>query len=351
MSIEVEQVAERRVPTWVLGVVSAAAAVGVTLVFVALGSGTSEPDATESGGIVERRLSDQVPGLSGTLHAVLSINRTATYLRWPADAASPELHSIASTAARFNADVSQIGLITFFNDEAGDLRVGMPPAMRGITPDVTAFAWHDDAPDRIAVTRTLEGGSLWVAELLPETYAVLRIGAVERGSEVVAYGEWGFALHSAPDADGNQETIVLTPDGDEVSRLPGLVVHRSGGPDGGVLVAEPDGDGRAATSTGAGAVLVRVETAGGLLAVAISDDGSSYAELADGAEPGRDELLIVTPEGSRTLDGADPRDWDPSGRFLATIASGQIIVVDATNGRAHTVGLPAARIGDVRLTG
>ena len=334
-----------------------AATLAAGLIFVGLGEDTSDaPSATTVASVLSVALDEQVPQFTGTLHATLNFNRRPTYLRWESAADSPDLISLDTPGMRLNSDLTQVAAINFIGDVAGDLRVGPPGETVAITPDVTAFAWHDTDPMQIAVTRTLMDTSLWLAQLDPDSgYRVVSVARVPPGSQVVALGDWGYALHSAGDADGNRMTIVTSRSGQEVGRVRGEVVFVLPGPMGGVMVADPLGDDVTTIWAADKPSAASINAERRLLKVLWSDDLGSYAELSDGPEPDVDVLFVsvTTPLEtiSYTLDGAVPYDWDPTGRFLAAVLNARIVILDTVDGVFHEVGIPASLISDVRLSG
>ena len=354
MNIEVERVDGRSIPPrWTIALVTVAAALAAGLIFVGLGGETSDaPSPTTLASISQVALEDQVPEFTGTLHATLNFNRHPTYLRWEASAEAPELISLDAPGMRFNVDLSQVAAIDFI----GNVHIGPPGETEVITPDVTSFAWHDTDPLLIALTRTLDSTSLWFAQIDPDIgYVVVSVASVPPGSEVVAFGEWGYAFHSRPDSDGNRTTLLVDASGEEIERVRGVVTFVLPGPEGGVLVADPLGTEVTATWGAEKPVVGSVNAADGLLRVLWSDDLASYAELSDGDQPNVDVLFVnvTTPTASTsyTLEGAVPYDWDPSGRFLAGVLNAQIVILDTADGMFYDVGIPASLISDVRLSG
>ena len=355
MNIEVEQAERRSIPRlWAIAAVAMAVVGAVAVVNIGRGTQAPEPSAVTLASINPETLSDQAPGFTGTLYATVLLNRNETFVRWSSDAASPELIELDTLRMRLNADQSQVAAIDFVSPVAGFLRVGPPGTEQAITTDVTAFAWHDSDPGQIAATRTLGDTSLWLGMVDPtERRLVSSAGDVPRGSVIVAFGEWGYALHSTPDNDGNLTTIVLDADGIELHRFRGQVAGSLPGPDGGVIVADPLGSELNITWSAANPSGDSVSTARGLLSVLWSDDLGSYAELSDSDTPNVDVLFVTHQTASGTVayefDHIAPIDWDPTGRFLAGIRRAKVVIVDVNDGSVSEIGIPATQVSDIRL--
>ena len=354
MNIEVERTQQSSPPRrWMTGIIVGAVVLAVGLIlFVASNQTSNAAPTTTLASIAAIPLDAQAPGFVGTLHAALNINRQPTYLRWEAAASEPDRIALDTSRMRFNQDLTQVAAIAFTNPKSGDLRVGTPGDVQSITPDVTGFAWHDSDPSLIAFTRTFDNTSLWISQLAPEFgYRNESVVSVPPGSVLVAYGAWGYAFHSSPDADGNRTTLVLDSSAIEQSQLRGEVVSTIPGEDGGVLVAAQFESTYSTSWSTAVPARDMVSTDLVLLKVVWSDDYTTYAALADGDEPGIDILEIGSPTRRLRLDGAVPFDFDPSGRFLvATVGSG-VVIIDTTDGTFNEIGIPASRIGDLRLSG
>ena len=320
VSIEVEQTDRNSAPRrWITAVVAIGVLGAVGLISVG-GTNTSGVPVTTLAPFDEQRLSDQIPGFDGTLHVTLSLNGIPTYARWAADAVNPELVELDTRGMTFNVDLSQVATISFIGGDVGDLRVGQPGSTRAVTPDVTSFVWHDTDPELVAMTRTFDDTSLWLGQIDPVFgYQLSSFMSLDPGSEVVEYGAWGFALHTAPNSDGNLVTVILDHRGAELFRIDGVVVGSLPGPGGGVMIADPLG-GDVETTWGPALpttdIVVGEE---GLLEVMWSQDLMSYAQFSDGDKPGIDILYIRKGSSILVFEGYEPISWDSSGRFLATI--------------------------------
>ena len=352
MNVEVEQTEPSSTPRrWTTAVVGVAVIAAVGLISQGVSTNSTNVPVSTLAQFEEQRLDEQIPDFTGTLHVTLSLNRVPTYAQWAADAVIPELFELDTQGMTLNVDLSQVATIDLLGRDVGDLRVGQPGSTRAVTPDVTSFVWHDARPESIALTRTLFDTSLWVAEVDPVFgFRISSQADLDRGSEVVAYGEWGFALHTAPDADGNLTTIILNQDFEETARINGEVVGSVPGLRGGVMIADPLGSDVATTWAEDVLVVDSVLGLEGLLRALWSEDLLSYAELTDGDQPGIDILYVRRGDSTYTFEGYEPIVWDSSGRLLATIRQQQIVIIDVTDGQRYDLGIPRAIVSDIRFS-
>jgi hypothetical protein len=352
-NIDIEGTDERRGPSrW--GVLGVLGLVGVAIGLVSLTQGTPAPPPVEDTVLFKNiPLTEQIPEFAGTLHVLIRINRINTYLKWPAPERAAEFELLEHARMKMNLDQSLLAAIAFVSGDGGDIRIGSPGADRAISPETTAFAWHDSQPSLIAFTRTLDNTSLWRGDINgDESYLLSSVGSIEPGAQVTAYGDWGYALLLPPDSDGNRTTQVLDPDGELIASFDGEVVGSLPGPDGGVIVADPISSAIAVSWSNSGPSVERVIDDHSIFQSLWSLDQESYAQVSDGDEPNT-TLLFVQYRGGDvfTFQNYVPYAWDVSGRFLAVVRAQQIIVIDATTGDEHEIAITPGLVSDIAFSG
>lgn len=334
---------------WLVGLFVLLAVGAVVLIALNIAASDSPNPQTGADTVLFKNipLVDQVPGIEGTMHVVVRINRIDAYLNWPVEDRAAEFELLDTRRMVLNADQSQVAAIDF--DRGGtNVRIGPPGEETAIAGDVTAMAWHDEDPHLIALTRTLNDTSLWVTEVDPEAlYALVRIASVEAESEIAAFGAWGFALHGAPNNDGERQTLLFDADGQEIDRLDGLVAGSIPGENGGVLVADRV-TGEAVATWTEGPALDTLISDQPILSALWSDDFEAYAQVSDGEEPNIDLLFVRHGDGDiYAFENYQPFAWDTSGRFLATVRTQQIIVIDAMTGDQYELQITPGIVSDI----
>ena len=213
------------------------------------------------------------------------------------------------------------------------LTIGRVTNLSTLASNVISHAWHDSRPGHIAYTTA--DGSLWTAfsDLQPRSLNEV----FDPGTEVVAWGDWGFAISSL-----GEGTILLTPEGEIRTNRPGDVLTSR--PDGWLVIAE---DEVKMVSAGGGVrgLPASAQVPGSILSAAFAPSGDL---LAIG---GSDRVMIVPVEGEGVASrfdagGANKLRWASDGRFVIAVGERGITVLDVERGGSRFL-LAQHRITDV----
>lgn len=178
------------------------------------------PRTSESG----ERLDEMIPGLDGTLVAVVGPAPSLELVEWPTTSASPHREALpigASPKLAFESAVTP--LLAFVapspTEAVSTLYVGTTRSYFAAAAGVTWFAWHNTRSGRLAWIgddRVIHVASVASPTGVEETATV---GPLELDAELVAWDSSGFLVFSRDDTTGQRILRRLDPSGQEVARI------------------------------------------------------------------------------------------------------------------------------------
>ena len=299
---------------------------------------------------VPQTLAERLPGLGGSVHAITENgNGTASsYVIWAPEDAFPTTVPLAVPAGRFNIDASQIATLSeqqLRSVPGSELWVGPPDAVVVATDRAVTYAWHDESPDKIAVTRSLEGSNeLWLGEFNTSDgdFGFERAGIIPDSAELTGYGEWGASLSISTSG----AVLVVDQYASLIRQYSGNPVGHQPGERGGVVLATDGGASIAYRSTTiqlplpAGGTLRGLDWIAGSARAAVSvvDDGVAMVRVVE-----RDQLL-----SEARLD-AERLKWSPDNRYVVvTTAGGQLVMFDTAASTTTELPIPG-RVRDAAV--
>ena len=293
---------------------------------------------------------ERVPGLTGTVHAILATETGGRYVAWDTASATPDVTSLPVRAGRFNAHADQIASFDRPDDVPhGNLWIGPPDHLSIAVSSVTGFAWHDEDPAKIAVTRLVDGAAeLWMGRLAGDDWSFVRLATLPDGSRAQAMGDWGVAVRRA--GSRGAEVLVLDAYGSLLRQYRGTAVGQLPGPDGGLIV-DPGEGAEPVLATLSGETEVIIPAGGVPLFMGWPTDGGNIAALVD--DNGATVLRVFA---DRTIVNEFPLSarqvrWSPEGRFIvASTTTGGVTVVDTAQPSVTDLEIGGSA-SDVMLTG
>lgn len=289
-------------------------------------------------------LRDRIPGLTGTVHAIVEAPTGSRYVQWPAARLAPISTDLKVPAGRLNVDASHIAAMEPVGDgDRSNLWIGPPTDLSLAIPDVTGFAWHDSNPSRIAATRHLAGlHQLWRGDLTDQGYVFRSVATLPDSGVVDAFGDWGIAVRVADDRGDGPETLVLDQSGSLIRQYTGTTVGQRAGPEGGIVISRGDGgdavvgylDGEASLELPDGGNLLRLDWQldGERIAISVQDGGVRLLRII-----ASDEIL------AESRIAADDLRWSPDGRFIViTTTTGNLTIFDTAVSTMTQVPVPGS---------
>jgi len=343
--VDRHQSTSRPPPPWVWIVVGLVIGIGFGVVFSTPSTSEPEPEASDvtvteldpvEGFDDGLGISEAIPDFGDALVAVTRTeSQNLRHLLWPI-AGEPVIRPIPVGAfgeASFDVSGTWLAVSTRIPDTDGNiLSVGKPASLAPRASEVTSFAWHDRTSGNLAYTQVIDGEwVLYVSQMSFEPQPVM--SRSESGGEVVAWGDWGFAIQEDPTLSTQGEFItLLTPNGDVKTSSPGRVLDSNG--DG--WIAIHDGD-------------LKLLSAGGGLRSLDFDSGSIGGVLGAAMSPDRAQIAVVGGSGLKVsaIDGALPTveiqftvpltkvEWSSDSRFVILPFLRGVIVVDTANGLTY----------------
>lgn len=188
-----------------------------------------------------------IPGYPDGMNVLVSPGegRALEVLTWPLQG-EPFYRSVPlgdidlAGTAQFDAS-GQFLAATTSTPDGLTLMSGRPNTFGVVASRVTGFAWHDSDPADLGWS-TFEDGELqiWVSDDAGRGNLVLRV--VGAGTQLVAFGDWGFAVTEVSgmfDGALTFQTLLLDISGETMSTLDGQVMSSH---DSGLLVVEHRGE-------------------------------------------------------------------------------------------------------------
>lgn len=275
-------------------------------------------------------LRDRIPGLTGTVHAIVEAPTGSRYVQWPAARLAPISTDLTVPAGRLNVNATHIASMEPIGDgNRSNLWIGPPSDLSLAVPDVTGFAWHDSNPSRIAATRHLGGlHQLWAGDLTEQGYIFRSIATVPDRAVVEAFGDWGVAVHVQDQLEGQLEVLVMDQFGDGLRRYNGTAIGHRAGATGGIVISRGEGSdpvvgyptGDASLDLPSSGNLLRLDwpLEGNRIALSVQDGGVRLVRIV-----AQDEVVAE----SRVA--ADALRWSPDGRFIViTTTTGNLTIFD-----------------------
>ena len=282
-------------------------------------------------------LEDRIPGLTGTVHAIVAGSTGSKYVRWPAGQLAPVTTDLDVPAGRFNVDATSIAALEPIGDGTrANLWIGQPDDMSLAIPDVTGFAWHDSEPAFIAATRELGGiHQVWVGNATTQGYIFRSLATLPDGGVVDALGDWGIAVNL--DNGRNHDILVFDPFGNLMRQYTGTTLGQRAGASGGIVIDRGDGtDPVVAYPAGesdldlpaAGKVLqIGWAASGDRVAVSVRDGGIRLVRIID-----NDQIMAESRIAVNAL------HWSPDGRFIVmATTTGDLSIFDTSVSTLTTV--------------
>ncbi len=276
-------------------------------------------------------IADVIPGFADALVAVAEgESQSLSHLLWPT--AQPQVMRPLPVGGSgpVTFDVSGVFLASgarLPDAEGMVLSMGRPSGMKPFASNVTSFSWHDDKSSKLAYTRLVDGDvQLFVVGQNRQT--VLVATGLGLGSEVAAWGDWGWAVSN----QGGTVTL-LAPNG-----LPGAVhewVVLDSSPVG--LIVLEDGALKLVAHDGAEKIVAfSLDSIGGAGSAKLSPD-STHVVVAGGAGF---KVLNVDGDGETIhvpiTPGPAQLAWSSDSRFVVFPWLRGIIVIDTVDvGRTY----------------
>jgi len=319
-------------PSWLLGAVGFALGLGLGVLVVSPGAGTTEdtpvpttvaaaesPETTLEDPADELGVAGAVPGFPD---AIVAIARTSSssldHVLWPLEG-DPRVRSMAG-GDDVVLDAGSVFIAMSDGVPGIDgtlLSMGRFNSIQPVAAGVVSYAWHDSEGARLAYTQ-LEGDATRLftvrADLNPTPVAELPTAT----AEVVGWGDWGWAIQQTPD-----EIVLLTPDGDFKDSETGVAfaTHESG------WVFAVEGDEAKLVSAGGGVRKIQTPfSVGTVRGATFSPDGSKIAVIG---ATGVAMLVIETQEVTELMGFATPSvSWSSDSRFVLAVAPLGLAIID-----------------------
>ena len=305
------------------------------------GSGTT---TTTSPATTLVGVGDEIPGFPDGLSALVSPGdgRALEILTWP-HSGEPVYRSIPlgdfalASPPRFDSSGSFLAAVTSTAEGGLLLHAGRPNSFGVVADDVVTFAWHDsDAADLAWTKQVGDEVEVWVSDDRNQPFRVT--SGIGIGTELKAWGDWGFALGVATVADDQSTSItttILSPVGELMAQVEGSVVasHQTG--------------------------LLLVQGADGMVRLELVTDGPVFAvrdlalpDFVTGGEfdPSGEQVAVVGFSGLSIVDlssgevtnhavrpGSNSVTWSSDGRFVLANGFRGVIVVDTETSSFSTI--------------
>ena len=331
---------QRRVTSpWVWLVTGIAIGLGFGLIVVTPSTPEeAQPQAVTAPPIAPIESADEPPGIGGVIpgfvDALVAVaegeNQSLSHLLWPVEQPQVEKPLPGGGSGPVSFDVVGIFLasaVSVPDAEGMVLSMGRPSGMQPLASNVTSFSWHDNDSAKLSYTQVVDGDvRLFVVG--QNRQPVLVSAGLGEGSEVVAWGDWGWAIRNqketvtlfAPSGlpDSVHEWIVLD------SNSFGLIVLE----DGALKLVAHDGEETV--------VATSLESIGGAGAAKLSPDNTRLA-VAGGAGI---KVLAVDGDGETIqillTPGPSQLAWSSDSRFVVFPWLRGIIIIDTVDaGRTY----------------
>jgi hypothetical protein len=170
------------------------------------------------------RLDEMIPGLEGTLVAVVGPASSLELVEWPTTSVSPRRRALptgASPELAFEAGITP--LLAFLapspTQEGATLYVGTTRSYFPVAEGVSWFAWHNTRSGQLAWSG--EDRKIHIASVVSSTGVeeTATVGPLEPFAELVAWDSSGFLVFSRDDTTGERVLRRLDLSGQEVARI------------------------------------------------------------------------------------------------------------------------------------
>lgn len=317
-------------PSWIQGAVGFALGLGLGVLVVSPGGdlpedapvpttvAVAEPTVTSTLPIErEPGLAEVVDGFPDALVAIARTTSTSLdHVLWPhrgevrVRSMTGGEHIVLDVGSQFIAFSDRVPGLS-----GSLLSMGRFNSIQPVASHVTSYTWHDSEPARLAYTQDAGQGALLFtvkADLNP-----VLVGEIEDGSEVAAWGDWGWAIQQSG------TILLLSPDGAFKDTEVGTAYASHG--TGWVFAME--GDEAKLVSAGGGVRRIQAPLGvGAIRRAAFSPDGTRVAVV------GATGVVVVDVEtqeiGQLTEFTSTSVAWSTDSRFVAIAAPSGLLVVD-----------------------
>lgn len=226
--------------------------------------------------------------------------------------------------AEFDASGKQIALaVPVAREQSVGLLAGRPEEPVPVATGVTSYVWHVETPRSLAYV--VEEGEAWIEVMSGAPRSVERIRTVDSGSELAAWGAWGFLR-----SHGSELMLLDSAQGRFLGRFlaastDAILIQRSDE----LGVAEPDGSGFASLGAAGNVSSAAFDSLGERLAIGRSDG-----------------LTILSSTGERLFAVERPfiEDvaWSRDGAFVVFADRIDVHILELATGTVVTTGLGPA---------
>lgn len=335
--VATEPSGQRSRPGWILAATGFVMGLGLGILVVNPAPETAAPPVTEapSGGVgtpttVASRPGDlgvaaSVPEFPDTLIAVArTTGSTLDHHLWPRQGELRTRPMPRGLNIRLDSSARFIALSEPVPGSEGVvLSIGRFNQINTVAADVTSYAWHDSVSGVFSYTTETDG--VWQLYVVRSSFASeLITETTEFGGPLVGFGDWGWAVQSAPN-----EVRLLTSEGVMKDVEPGI--GYASHPDGWVFMMD---DRPKLVSSGGGVVRLDADLEiGKVSAAAFSPDRT---KVAIGGERGW-AILDTTSATVEASVGFPPLSlaWSSDSRFALSAGGTGVIVHDTESGEPY----------------
>lgn len=192
----------------------------------------SAPETSTPPVVVAKTLGELVPGFQGQIRgAAIGESSQPLAWTWASGDAAPRIVSLPGVGTgqgAWDATLERFAAISTVPAGGPALYFGPPADIRLVTNGVTSFAWHDSRPGEIAYMLEPQADGLtelWrslpvSSDLRSRTFTSTRVTRLQFDAQLVAFGDWGFALTDFSNQLDRELLITLDPEGGLIAQAP-----------------------------------------------------------------------------------------------------------------------------------